>query len=133
MKGSKNIVVYGFVGTRFDHSINNISILQKYAELYPYYNFFGVTPLYQIFMVTKGSYEITPAGYHKKDSGVGLINFKKSTHNLFTKGFKWDINNDITLVMGSRQSSSNEIVGENVEIDTEDTIVLSLQFDVDKF
>lgn len=124
----EDIIIQGVVGSRFDHSINNISILTRLCEQNPELNFYATTNDYQLIFLPPGTHTVKPAAIHQKHQGVGIISMAPPHSTLKTKGMRWNIDSDTEFGMGKFQSSSNEIIASEIEIESDYTTILSLQY-----
>jgi len=105
-KGIKQIAVTGFAGKRFDHTINNLSILKKYcgkANIIVYDN------TYEYFIIKKST-EFT----YKPGEVVSLIALTKA-EGIKTAGLKYPLNNE-TLEFGVREGALNYATRNTVHI-----------------
>lgn len=100
----------------------------KLTEKFENLTFSGVTNDYQLVFLPPGTHVVEPAKWHITAEGVGLLNLGSSINKVKTKGFRWEIDGNMDLGMGKFQSSSNEIVDKELEITTDHTIILSLQW-----
>lgn len=105
-KGKKKISIIGFSGKRFDHSVNNLSILKKFsrkADLTVYEGDF------EYFFINKKT-EFTC----KPGDIVSLIALPKAT-GITTNGLKYPLKNE-TLELGVREGALNEASNKAVSI-----------------
>jgi len=106
-KGIKNISIVGFTGKRFDHSINNLSILKKFyrkADIKVYDNEFEY-----FFINKKIEIECKPGDV------VSLIALPKAK-GITTKGLKYPLNNE-TLEFGIMQGALNLAIYKTVSVE----------------
>ena len=75
-----------------------------------------------------GVHTIKPAHFHQKHQGVGIISFASPHKSIKTRGMRWNLENDYEFGMYNYQSSSNEIIEEEIEITTDEPCILSLQY-----
>lgn len=106
-KKFKNISVIGFSGKRFDHSVNNLSILKRY---YRKANITVYDKDFEIFFV-KRSAEFKS----RKGSVVSLIPLP-AAKGIKTTGLKYPLNSE-TLLFGKREGGLNEATENNVKIE----------------
>ena len=128
-KDFSNLFVYGMMGSRFDHTINNLCLTLKYneKECFQNCNIFAATEDYQVAFLRKGSYKIFAEKFHSKNHGVGVLSLLNVIDNMVTDGLKWNINKDLSLGILDVQSSSNEIVKDYVTIQSDKSFMFSLQ------
>jgi thiamine pyrophosphokinase len=106
-KNLKNISIIGFTGRRYDHALNNLSIIKRYykkAKIRIYDNQF------EMFIISK-SYEFNC----KKGDVVSLIPLPEA-NGVKTTGLKYPLNRE-TLVFGKREGALNETTGNYVRIE----------------
>lgn len=105
-KKFKNISIIGFTGKRFDHSLNNISILKRYsrkANIRVYDDEF-------VMMVISKAAELQC----KVGDVVSLIPLPEAK-GITTHGLKYPLKNE-SLILGKREGALNEAIDENVQI-----------------
>ncbi len=106
-KGYKKIVIVGLTGKRFDHTLNNLSILKKYsgkADIKACDNDFEY-----LFIKKKAEFE------YKKGEVVSLIALPKAS-GITTSGLKYPLKNG-TLEFGGMQGALNTAISRNVRIE----------------
>lgn len=105
-KKLKKIIITGFSGKRFDHSLNNLSILKKYnrkAEIRIYENGF------EMMLINKcAEFAVKPGNI------ISLIPLPKAT-GIKTEGLKYKLNNE-TLEFGKREGALNEAIKNIIKI-----------------
>ena len=109
-RGAKNIVMTGATGTRLDHTMANIQLLEKYHRL-------GI----DIVIIDNNNYikiisdntdmEIE----YKKDCFVSLVPVTEKIEGLTLKGFKYPLT-DVIVERGTTFLISNEIIQETGRI-----------------
>src|SRR5688572_4342439 len=105
-KKFRNISIIGFSGKRFDHSLNNLSILKRYykkADIRVYDNMF------EMFIINKSAEFAC-----RKGDIVSLIPLPEAK-GVKTTGLKYPLNNE-TLIFGKREGALNEATHESVKI-----------------
>jgi thiamine pyrophosphokinase len=106
LKKFRNISIIGFSGKRFDHSLNNLSILKRYykkANIRVYDNMF------EMFIMNKSAeFECS------KGDIVSLIPLPEAK-GVKTSGLKYPLNNE-TLAFGKREGALNEATSNYVKI-----------------
>lgn len=105
-KKFKNISIIGFSGKRFDHSLNNLSILKRYyrnTDIRVYDNIF------EMFIINRSA-EFTC----RKGDIVSLTPLPEAK-GIKTVGLKHPLNNE-SLTFGKREGALNEATGELVKI-----------------
>lgn len=104
--GLKNILVFGAVSTRTDHTINNFSIMKKY------FNKAGITFVtaeFEIFLIRKQTeFSVMPG------ETLSLMALPKAS-GITTKGLMYSLNNEI-LEFGKREGTLNKTVSNKVSI-----------------
>jgi thiamine pyrophosphokinase len=106
-KKIKNINIIGLTGKRFDHSVNNLSILKRYykkANITVYDNDFEIT-------IINKSIEFSS----KKGDIVSLIPLPEAK-GVKTTGLKYPLNSE-TLIFGKHEGALNEATGGYVKIE----------------
>jgi thiamine pyrophosphokinase len=105
-KRFKNISIIGFSGKRFDHSVNNLSILKRY---YRKANIMVYDNMFEMFIINKS------AEFNcKKGDIVSLIPLPEAK-GIKTTGLKYPLKNE-TLTFGKREGALNEAAGNFVKI-----------------
>lgn len=105
-KKFRNIFITGFTGKRFDHSLNNLSVLLRYykkANIKIYDNKF------EMFIIDKSTEFTCKAG-----NIISLIPLPEAK-GIKTTGLKYPLNNK-TLTFGKREGALNEAIGDYVKI-----------------
>ena len=100
-----NILIVGFHGGHFEHSLNNWSVLKRYSltlNLCIYEEGRYAIPV-------SSSFEFTPV----KEETISLIPQPQVRIN--TEGLKWNLKNEV-LELGYREGSSNLAVSNNLKI-----------------
>jgi len=106
-KGYKKIAIVGLTGKRFDHTLNNLSILKKYsgkADIKVYDNNF------EYYFIKKN----TEFKYNVGDI-ISLLALPKAS-GITTSGLKYPLKNG-TLEFGGMQGSLNTAISKNVRIE----------------
>lgn len=105
-KKINKIIITGLTGKRFDHSLNNLSILKKYNRKA------GITIYEKGFemRLIKKSAEFAA----KPGDIISLIPLPKAS-GVKTEGLKYKLNNE-TLDFGKREGALNEAVENNIKI-----------------
>jgi thiamine pyrophosphokinase len=102
----KKIIITGFSGKRFDHSLNNLSIIKKYNRKA------GITIYekgFEMMLINKSSEFAAKLG-----DIISLIPLPKAS-GVKTEGLKYKLNNE-TLKFGKREGALNEAVENNIKI-----------------
>lgn len=104
--GFKNTLIIGFTGGLLEHTVNNISIIIKFADE------FNITVYHQ----HRYCYYITDdiKLNLKKKELVSLIPYPSAEFK--TTGLNWELNNE-ELAMGKREGARNIAVSETVSIE----------------
>jgi thiamine pyrophosphokinase len=113
----EEINIIGFSGKRFDHSLNNLSILLKYYKKTILKIF---DDKFQYFIVRK-SIELKC----KPGSVVSLISLPKAS-GIKTIGLKYPLSNE-SLKFGKREGALNEALSENVSVKIKKGVLLIAQ------
>lgn len=114
-KNTKRILIYGGIGTRFDHSLANIHLLWKcHQEKIPCEI---IDPWNRIQLIDQ------PAIIYKDHTFISLIPFTQVVRGVTLSGFKYPLNN-ATLEWGSSLGVSNELVLETGTIELSDGVLL---------
>lgn len=101
-----NILVIGFHGGDLEHTLNNWSVLARYAKLLNlcvYDETRYCIPMQQGFSITL-----------KKDEIISLVPQPRARVN--TSGLKWELDNEV-LELGMREGARNKVVHERVSVD----------------
>lgn len=102
----RNILIFGFQGGELEHTLNNWSVLKKFAKqlnIIILHNDRYAIPIYK-------SIEIEL----KANETISII--PQPSCNLTTNGLKWELNNE-TLEIGIREGARNIAISEKVSID----------------
>ncbi len=114
-RNAKRILIYGGVGTRFDHSLANIQLLWKCFQ--DRIDCEIIDPLNRIKLIDK------PTNFKKDHSYISLIPFSPAVSGVTLVGFKYPLRN-ATLKWGSSLGISNELVAEIGIIKLKDGVLL---------
>lgn len=128
--GCKRIVCLGILGKRFDQEMCNLSVLQKYSLQHTEADFVAIGKSSVIYVVKPQVHTAIKVGKQFIKNQIGMICFGKA--KLETKGFKWNLGEKefvSELQWGVLVSSSNEIVGEQVEITASNTVYFVAELD----
>lgn len=106
-KNFKEIIVFGSLSLRPDHTLNNFSILKRYSDKF---NVKLISEEFEILLVKK---KIDFS--YKKGEIISLLALPRAT-GIKTKGLKYELNNE-KLELGIREGSSNEAVSDFVSIE----------------
>ncbi len=108
-----NVVVFGALGGRLDHTLANMGVFSKYSELG-----LKVTVIDDdtaVFFLTGPDIFEAPA----LESGVvSVFAMSDVTEGVFERGMKWDLD-DVVLTNRESIGLSNELIGEAVMIGVE--------------
>jgi len=120
------ILITGGFGGRMDHTLNNIHILHKFAEKFSKNlnmslhlidnNSIGTC-------ILPGKTKYIRSKLFEQDAGCGMFPLLGEQAKVATKGLKWDLGQDAPALSFKKfVSSSNEMVGEVVEFETDSII-----------
>jgi len=118
------VLIAGGLGGRLDHMLNNIHVLHKYAERYMKYN----VSLHLMdnnsigTCILPGKTKYIKAKNFEIKTGCGIFPFLTETAHVQTSGLRWDIKKDSSMSFEGFVSSSNELLGEVVEFETDQTV-----------
>ncbi len=114
LSGAQSIDLIGITGKRFDHSLNNFSVLCRFDQLLTLniYDAYG-----QIFIVRN---QIKLTGYPGQT--VSLIPIGEVS-GICTTGLKWQLNNE-SLAFGVREGCSNEMIATTATVSVQSGILL---------
>lgn len=111
--GLENILILGFHGGELEHTLNNWSVLMRYAEnlnLCIYENGRYAIPVRESITFDAETGEL-----------IGLIPQSKAV--LTTKGLKWQLNNE-ALELGIREGARNIAVAKEIQIEVHSGSIL---------
>jgi thiamine pyrophosphokinase len=123
---SYRILITGGFGGRMDHTLNNIHILHKFAEKFAKHlnmslhlidnNSIGTC-------ILPGKTTYIRSKHFEQDAGCGMFPLLGEQAKVQTKGLKWDLGQDAPALSFKKfVSSSNEMIGEVVEFETDSII-----------
>lgn len=126
---SIQVVLFGAIDGRFDHTIHSITLLFKLSQSNPNLRLYYLSPTDLIFLVPKGvnfiEYKDLKA-IHGSNSGLLPLG---GPIKLTTKGFKWDVTDWDSSIKGD-VSSSNRLVSTNgALIETNDDFIINIELD----
>ncbi len=104
-RGVKYLTVFGFTGGQLEHTLNNWSVLAKYANVI---NMQVINSDRSCMMIDNSIILST-----EPNEKISIIPFGEA--QLSTKGLKWDLDREY-LILGIREGASNIAMGEEVEI-----------------
>jgi len=109
-----------------DHTLNNIHILHKFAEKYTKQTNISLHLIDNNSIGTcilPGKTTYIRSKVFEQDAGCGMFPLLGEQAKVQTKGLKWDVGHDCpTLSFKKFVSSSNEMLGEVVEFETDSII-----------
>ena len=115
-KGFREILVFGFSGSRLDHMLANLEMFGEASH--DQMNVTVITDDQELSFIT---YQTTLRGI--PGEYISLIPLKDDVKGVTTKGLKWRLYND-TLYFGSTLGISNEFVAKKAEIAVDRGILL---------
>ena len=112
-----HIIVAGTVGSRFDHTMLNLNLLQKWTHnVAENVYILGLNDhSLQILVPNKTHFELKMPKKVVSNSGIGVIPLFGKVENLETEGLMWQIDRDLEINFGGFLSSSNEFAVENLD------------------
>lgn len=105
-EGKRNILIFGFQGGELEHTLNNWSVLKKFAKqlnIIILHNDRYAIPIYKSIEIELKANEI-----------ISII--PQATCNIKTTGLRWELDNE-TLELGIREGARNIAISEKVSID----------------
>lgn len=115
------VLVVGGIGGRLDQTACNIHILYDMLKDAPFTQTYMTGEKSLCFLLTRGTHRIILPNIFT-DKVCGLLPFGAPSRNVVTKGLRWNLTGQ-TLQMTSFLSSSNEALGNTVEVSVDDPIV----------
>lgn len=120
------IIITGGFGGRMDHTLNNIHILHKFAEKYAKQNNVSLHLIDNNSIGTcilPGKTTYIRSKHFEQDAGCGMFPLLGEQAKVTTKGLKWDVGADAPALSFKKfVSSSNEMLGEVIEFETDSII-----------
>lgn len=106
------LILSGLLGSRFDHTMQNLNTLQKYAKSCLEKNIKIIA--YEqssilVFVPAVSELKVKLSEGISKETGVGLIPLYGEISNLSTKGLKWNARPSDRFSFGGVISSSNAL------------------------
>ena len=108
------ILVIGALGGRFDHDMANINTLFKWTKYFDSLTLLSEENMVQL--LEPGRHEIIPE-VSLEGPSCGLIPIGFPVEGISTSGLKWNLSKQ-ELTFGGLVSTSNQIVGEKIIVDT---------------
>jgi len=109
-----SVVAYGAFGGRLDQQMANLNMVYSYDC---FHDFFLVSERSLAFLLRPGTHVIEP-NRQAEDGTCGLIPLGGRCEGVRTTGLKWNLDGERALEFGELISSSNEIVGDHVTVQT---------------
>jgi thiamine pyrophosphokinase len=123
---SYRLIITGGFGGRMDHTLNNIHILHKFAEKFAKQHNISLHLIDNNSIGTcilPGKTTYIRSKHFEQDAGCGMFPLLGEQAKVQTKGLKWDVGQDAPALSFKKfVSSSNEMVGEVVEFETDSII-----------
>jgi len=119
------VVITGGFGGRMDHTMNNIHILHKFAEEYDQHSNLSIHLIDNNSIGTcilPGKTQYKRAKVFEKTQGCGMFPLLGQKASVTTNGLKWDVDANNALSFKKFVSSSNEMVNDVVEFETDEII-----------
>ncbi len=107
-QGYQHILIYGIHGGDFEHSLNNVSVLWKYAEKFPLLTI--VDSISRIAIPV--FFDMTTQEMSQQEI-ISLIPFPHA--RLSTQGLQWNLDNEI-LELSIREGARNRSLGNTISI-----------------
>ncbi|KAL8800883.1 MAG: hypothetical protein Q9182_004857 [Xanthomendoza sp. 2 TL-2023] len=127
---ARDVVVIGGIGGRFDQGFSQLHHLYKASEdaSLPNSRIFLINPQSICFLLCKGINKIaTPVGRGLFAENIGIIPIGRPSV-ISTKGLEWDVT-DWHTEFGGQISTSNHIRSEEIEIETSERVLLTIELD----
>uniref|UniRef100_A0A0N5AD14 Thiamine diphosphokinase n=1 Tax=Syphacia muris TaxID=451379 RepID=A0A0N5AD14_9BILA len=127
---AESVIVLGGLSGRIDHTLSSFNSLLRFRTICdrPIFINDGFNLLT---VLTEGITEIQFNGYLSKLTRItGFIPFCQKKTIVTSNGFKWNLK-DVPLEFGGCISSSNEIVGDAVSINTSAPLIFTLELSSD--
>jgi len=119
------IIIAGGLGGRLDHTLNNIHILHKFAERNVKYRNVSIHLMDDNSIGTcimPGVTKYIKAQEFELNKGCGIFPMLGEEANVQTKGLKWNITKESKMSFREFVSSSNEMLEEVIEFETDKII-----------
>jgi len=119
------IVIAGGLGGRLDHTLNNIHILHKFADRNAKYRNVSIHLMDDNSIGTcimPGVTKYIKAQEFELNKGCGIFPMLGEEANVQTKGLKWNITKESKMSFKEFVSSSNEMLEEVIEFETDKII-----------
>jgi len=119
------IVIAGGLGGRLDHTLNNIHILHKFADRNAKYKNVSIHLMDDNSIGTcimPGVTKYIKAQEFELNKGCGIFPMLGEEVNVQTKGLKWNITKESKMSFKEFVSSSNEMLEEVIEFETDKII-----------
>lgn len=110
-----SVVAHGAFGGRLDQQMANLNMLYRYASSFE--SFVLLCESSAAFLLPPGRHVLLP-NRDAEDGSCGLIPLGGRCERVLTSGLRWDLDGTRPLEFGGLVSSSNEVVGERVTIET---------------
>jgi thiamine pyrophosphokinase len=114
------IIVYGAFGGRIDQTLSSIHVLFKNPQLD-----IMLVDKYSIMTLINVGKTIVRPSIHEERKGCGLIPVDGKVDQVKTEGLKWNLELGQEMSMGGLISTSNEIIADEVHIETDKPLVWS--------
>lgn len=111
-QGYQHILIYGIHGGDFEHSLNNVSVLWKYADKFPI-----ITILDSISRIAFPVFFDMMSNELYQNEIISLIPFPHAC--LSTQGLQWNLNNEV-LELSKREGARNRSLGNSIHITNHD-------------
>lgn len=118
----EEMTIIGGLGRRFDHTMGNIALLEKYSLNFPNKKIFILDGINKVRVLTSGHYEILKT-YYKY---IGLIPITKEVTGITTKGLKYPLSGE-SLYRTSTRGLSNELVEEEGSISLKNGVLMVIE------
>jgi thiamine pyrophosphokinase len=120
------VLFLGGLGGRLDHQLNNIHLIYQYTKKYSNWklrpSFFLIDNNSIATVILPGKTLYRRALRFEESEGCGIFPLT-ATARVKTIGLEWNLTKDKPLVFDGFVSSSNKMISEEIEIETEDPVI----------
>ncbi|CDW53459.1 thiamin pyrophosphokinase 1 [Trichuris trichiura] len=123
------LVAIGGLCGRFDHVFGCVQSMFLHQDEHPEVPLFLWHKESLLFLLPQGEHRIL-LDRSLTTGKCGLIPVGRPVKQVFTSGLRWDLNGH-QLAFGELVSSSNEVVGNQVTVNTSDTLLFTLELNTE--